>query len=243
MRVLLDTCISRLAPAIVREAGHDVTWAGDWPADPGDEEILRRAAAEGRVLATIDKDFGELVIVQGMLHVGLIRLVGFRARYQGPALVRLLSTYEAELGQGAILTAEPWRVRVRAGSDFATPRRPRAKIETLSFSITGAIPPNDVSNNRVFSAVWPLPFAFEFDARFDRPVVATSASIEVIAETSNERVARRVVMIDQPASDPTVQEWHGVIPAVAIPCVGHYRIVIEIDDVEPFITPFQFEQK
>jgi predicted nuclease of predicted toxin-antitoxin system len=88
---------------------------GDWPSDPGDEEILRRAASESRVLATIDKDFGELIIVQGRMHVGLIRLVGFRAAEQGAALVSLLSTYEAELAAGAILTAEPWRVRVRPG--------------------------------------------------------------------------------------------------------------------------------
>jgi predicted nuclease of predicted toxin-antitoxin system len=115
MRVLLDTCISGQAADVLRQAGHDVVWAGDWPRDPGDEEILRRAAAESRVLATIDKDFGELVIVQGMVHAGLIRLVGFRSRDQGPALVRLLSTYEAELAAGAVLTAEPWRVRVRPG--------------------------------------------------------------------------------------------------------------------------------
>jgi predicted nuclease of predicted toxin-antitoxin system len=113
VKVLLDSCISGVAADVVRQAGHDVWWAGDWPRDPGDEEILRRAAAESRVLATIDKDFGELVIVQGMLHVGLIRLVGFRTRDQGPALVRLLSTYENELLARAILTAEPWRVRVR----------------------------------------------------------------------------------------------------------------------------------
>ena len=113
MKVLLDSCISALASDVVRQAGHDVVWAGDWPRDPGDAEILRRAAEESRVLATIDKDFGELVIVQDMVHVGLIRLVGFRAAQQGPALVRLLSTYEADLAANAILTAEPWRVRVR----------------------------------------------------------------------------------------------------------------------------------
>jgi predicted nuclease of predicted toxin-antitoxin system len=113
MRVLLDSCISAQAAEIIRQAGHDVTWAGDWPHDPGDEEILQRAIAESRILATIDKDFGEMVIVHGMMHVGLIRLVGFRASEQGLALVRLLSTYETELAAGAILTAEPWRVRVR----------------------------------------------------------------------------------------------------------------------------------
>jgi len=115
VRALLDSCVSALAADVIRRAGHDVICAGDWPRDPGDEEILRRAVAESRVLATIDKDFGELVIVQGMMHVGLIRLVGFRAGEQGPALLRLLSTYEAELAAGAILTAEPWRVRVRPG--------------------------------------------------------------------------------------------------------------------------------
>ena len=113
MKVLLDTCVSAQAAEIVRQARHDVIWAVDWPRDPGDEEILRRAAADSRILATIDKDFGELVIVQELVHVGLIRLVGFRAGDQGPALVRLLQTYEAELNAGAILTAEPWRVRVR----------------------------------------------------------------------------------------------------------------------------------
>ena len=115
MKVLLDSCISSLAVPPLRQAGHDVIWCGDWPSDPGDEEILRRAASESRVLATIDKDFGELIIVQGIVRVGLIRLVGFRAAEQGPALAQLLSAYEAELAAGAILTAEPWRVRVRPG--------------------------------------------------------------------------------------------------------------------------------
>jgi len=115
MKVLLDSCVSGHAAGVIRQAGHDVTWAGDWPADPGDENILRVAVAESRVMVTIDKDFGELVIVHGIAHVGLIRIVGFRASEQGSAVVRLMATYEAELIAGAVLTAEPWRVRVRPG--------------------------------------------------------------------------------------------------------------------------------
>lgn len=48
--------------AALAAAGHDVIWAGDWPSDPGDEEILDQAAAQGRVLVTLDKDFGELAV-------------------------------------------------------------------------------------------------------------------------------------------------------------------------------------
>ena len=50
MNVLLDSCLSAIAADAVRQAGHDVVWAGDWPVDPGDAEILRRAIAESRVL-------------------------------------------------------------------------------------------------------------------------------------------------------------------------------------------------
>ena len=42
------------------DAGHDVIWSGDWPSDPGDEEILTRAHAERRVLITLDKDLASL---------------------------------------------------------------------------------------------------------------------------------------------------------------------------------------
>ncbi|MGD9728658.1 MAG: DUF5615 family PIN-like protein [Nitrospiraceae bacterium] len=39
-------------------AGHDVVWAGAWDIDPGDDDILAQAYREGRVLVTLDKDFG-----------------------------------------------------------------------------------------------------------------------------------------------------------------------------------------
>lgn len=116
MKVLLDSCVSAIAADEVRQAGHDVVWAGDWSSDPGDEEIFRIAVTESRVMVTIDKDFGELAIIRGIVHVGLIRLVGFRAGAQGAAVTSLLNTYQSELSAGAILTAEPWRVRIRPRS-------------------------------------------------------------------------------------------------------------------------------
>jgi predicted nuclease of predicted toxin-antitoxin system len=57
VKLLLDTCIWGGAVDALKAAGHDVIWAGDWPADPGDEEILALAYQENRILITLDKDF------------------------------------------------------------------------------------------------------------------------------------------------------------------------------------------
>ncbi len=62
---------------------------------------------------TLDKDFGELAIVRGVRHSGIVRLVEVRARDQGRATAKILARYGRELEAGAIVTAEPGRVRVR----------------------------------------------------------------------------------------------------------------------------------
>jgi hypothetical protein len=46
MKVLLDSCVWGGAAAELRAAGHDVVWTGEWPADPGDEDILEFAHTE-----------------------------------------------------------------------------------------------------------------------------------------------------------------------------------------------------
>lgn len=115
MRVLLDACVWGGAVADVADAGHDVVWAGAWERDPGDVEILRLAHEQGRVLVTLDKDFGEIAIVRGHFHSGIVRLVAFRARDQARALNEVLSRYADEIVAGAIVTVEPGRVRVRSG--------------------------------------------------------------------------------------------------------------------------------
>lgn len=75
MKVLLDSCLSGKTAEMLRTAGHDVVWVGNWPADPGDAAILARARAERRILVKLDKDFGELAIVRGEPHCGIVRLV------------------------------------------------------------------------------------------------------------------------------------------------------------------------
>ena len=113
MKLLLDTCVWGKAQQALAEAGHDVVWAGDWEEDPGDGEILARADRDGRILVTLDKDFGELAIVRDLPHHGILRLVNFSVRYQAELCLRALELYGKELLRGAVVTAEPGRFRVR----------------------------------------------------------------------------------------------------------------------------------
>ena len=113
MKILLDACVWGGAGADLQAAGHEVERVGDWSADPGDDQILAHAADHGQVLVTLDKDFGELAIVHRQQHCGIVRLVNLRARTQGFACVDVLNRYGGELRDGAIVTAEEGRVRVR----------------------------------------------------------------------------------------------------------------------------------
>ena len=114
MKLLLDTCVWGGVCKELQSAGHDVIWAGEWPLDPGDDEILERAYQEGRTLVTIDKDFGELAIVRGLPHFGIIRLVNLPSVKQASVCLRVIDLHEDELENGAIVTAELNRLRIRS---------------------------------------------------------------------------------------------------------------------------------
>ncbi len=113
MRILLDSCVWGKARAELEAAGHDAIWAGEWPNDPGDAEILAVARREGRVLVTLDKDFGELAVLHGEPHCGIIRLVKIPARRQGATCRSVIEKHARELQECAIITAELTRLRIR----------------------------------------------------------------------------------------------------------------------------------
>lgn len=114
MKLLLDTCVWGGAAVTLESAGHDVRWMGVSNADPGDEAIMRIAFEERRVLVTLDKDFGELAIVYGEPHCGIVRLVSLPARQHGVYCVTVLERFGQELMRGAIVTVTLDRVRVRS---------------------------------------------------------------------------------------------------------------------------------
>lgn len=117
MKLILDSCVWGGALQELLAAGHDTVWTGHWQKDPGDAEIIKIACNEKRILVTLDKDFGELAIAKGEPHSGIVRLVEFSAKLQAAACLRVLELHGDELASGAIVTAEPGRLRIRSAPE------------------------------------------------------------------------------------------------------------------------------
>lgn len=114
MRFLLDVCVSSrsLVDFLVAE-GHDVASALAIDPSASDERLLALAFQDDRVLITEDKDFGELVFVQGRPHGPLVRVVELSVDEQVRAIGELLDQRLGELTGSVIVTITRGRIRIR----------------------------------------------------------------------------------------------------------------------------------
>ncbi len=85
MRLLANENFPAAAVDALRAAGHDVAWVRTDAPGSGDRAVLARAVAEGRVLLTFDKDFGELAFRAGLPAASGVVL--FRIPMAAPAEV------------------------------------------------------------------------------------------------------------------------------------------------------------
>jgi predicted nuclease of predicted toxin-antitoxin system len=69
------------------------------------------AAREGRILVTIDTDFGQLVH-GGARHAGLIRLPDVPAGPRIHLLEEVLHSHADDVAAGAVLTVKSGRIRI-----------------------------------------------------------------------------------------------------------------------------------
>lgn len=72
MRILADSNIVMPAVWALRIAGHDVVYAAERAADPGDQALLAEASMDGRVFITKDRDIGTLVHRDRQPHCGVL---------------------------------------------------------------------------------------------------------------------------------------------------------------------------
>lgn len=69
MRIIADENVPALAIALLRAAAHDVLSVHETALGNSDDQVLRLAIAESRILITHDKsDFGRLIFLQRKPH-------------------------------------------------------------------------------------------------------------------------------------------------------------------------------
>jgi predicted nuclease of predicted toxin-antitoxin system len=116
MKILLDQGVPRSAAALLRAAGIDAVHTAEVGlATATDERILEFAETEGYVVVTLDADFHALLALAGARSPSVIRIR--QARLGAAAVVTIVQSVvqqaSAELEQGALVTVQAGRVRVR----------------------------------------------------------------------------------------------------------------------------------
>lgn len=112
MKFLIDRCAGHRLAEWLRQQGHDVSEVRDRGPDPGDPTLLEWGSAEGRVVVTIDKDFGGLLFVERIRHCGLIRLPDVPAAQRISLVEQVLLNHSGELAESAIITVRGGRIRI-----------------------------------------------------------------------------------------------------------------------------------
>lgn len=112
MKFLIDRCAGRRLVEWLRQQGHDVVESRERGPDPGDRVLLEWAAAEGRVLVTMDKDFREFIFMEGVPHCGLIRLPDVPAERRIKLMEQVLLAYSRELSAQSVVTVRGGRIRI-----------------------------------------------------------------------------------------------------------------------------------
>lgn len=113
-RFLADENLEAGIIRALREAGHDVLAVAEEKPRTPDEDILAAARRHKRVLVTNDKDFAELMFLQGRASEGIIllRMSRLRTRTKAARLTRELEGRSPRLGR-AMLVIEEAAARVR----------------------------------------------------------------------------------------------------------------------------------
>jgi len=116
MRLLLDQGTPRSTAALLRQAGFDVVHTAKIGlAEGADEEILRRASLEGRVVVTLDADFHSLLALSRAAKPSVIRIriEGLRTEALCRVLQDVIQQCAPDLETGAMLSVQQSRIRVR----------------------------------------------------------------------------------------------------------------------------------
>lgn len=114
MNLLADESVERQIVERLRLDGHVVDYVAEMTPSIDDDVVLSQANAKGQLLLTTDKDFGELVYRQRLVHLGviLIRLEGLHVNTKADLVSCVFTAHGAKMPH-AFTVISPGRARVR----------------------------------------------------------------------------------------------------------------------------------
>ncbi len=74
MKLFADENMARSIVTRLRDLGHDVQYASEVQPGAADSDWLKRAEAEGQIILTADKDFGDLIFRDRLTSHGVVLL-------------------------------------------------------------------------------------------------------------------------------------------------------------------------
>jgi predicted nuclease of predicted toxin-antitoxin system len=114
LKVLVDVSAGKPVADLIRSLGHDTAFVRDRDPTMPDVDILAWAVAEGRLVVTMDKDFGNLVFRSGRPHAGvlLLRLEAARLAEKVRVVTDIFTAHAANL-PGRFSVYQGGRLRIR----------------------------------------------------------------------------------------------------------------------------------
>lgn len=114
MNLLADEGVDRQIVERLRQDGHHVLYIAELERGIDDDVILDKANTNDALLITADKDFGELVFRQGLIHAGvvLLRLAGLLPDTKARIAAEVIHDRGADL-LDAFSVISPGSVRIR----------------------------------------------------------------------------------------------------------------------------------
>lgn len=114
MKFLVDVGVGKKVEEWLQNNGHDTRSVRDIDPRTKDSEILRIAVAEGRMVITMDKDFGELVYNSGRAHSGvmILRLEDANGDEKAKVVAKIVSEHLHRI-EGKFCIYQDARLRIR----------------------------------------------------------------------------------------------------------------------------------
>jgi predicted nuclease of predicted toxin-antitoxin system len=114
MNLLADEGVDQQIVLQLRGDGHTVLYVAEMTVGISDDMVLQQANDAQAVLITEDKDFGELVYRQRLVHLGviLVRLHGLASSSKARIVSQAILQHGSEM-PGAFSVISPGMVRIR----------------------------------------------------------------------------------------------------------------------------------